>query len=483
MPQSILIIEDDEPLRADLAQILEAEGFQVFEAAEADLAIRLFRDRAPDLVLLDLGISGDNGLELLRDMKMERPSIPVIIVSSRTHISFAIDAFKSGAWDYVTKPIASMDVFINGLRNCLSQSLLQRRVRDTQDHLLRLVQKLPVIIFIINSDLKFEFLNQTTEQILGFTPQEILAAPRSFLRRIVPEDRRRFLNALKKSLGPEGAEFHLGFRFLHKQGFAVSLSVQSIAASTAQSGTPGRIEGMIMDMTRNSYMDRLLLQNEKLNMLRAMTEEVAHEIRNPLVSLGGFARQLRSRYPEATETRVILEECNRLERLLHRITAYLEPIGVTFACCHLSPTVNFIMQLLANRLDRKYITCRIDLNDGLSPVMADQEFLYRIFIYLIGHGIDMVEESGLVRVTASESDSLVHIEVAMAPVCAPPADHDRLIMPFEDGEMNLAMCLRLVERIGGHLRMEQSASLTRLTISIPKCTHAPEKDGHVSGRL
>ena len=487
MPQSILIIEDDVPLRTDLARNLEADGFLVIEA-DAALAMRLFRDQAPDLVLLDLGIPGDNGMELLRSMKMERPSIPVIIVSSHTHISFAISAFKSGAWDYVTKPIASMDVFMNGLRNCLSQSLLQRRVRDTQDHLLRLVQKLPVIIFIINSHFDFEFLNQTTEQILGYAPQEILISPRSFLRRIVPEDRRRFLKALKKSLGPEAAELHLGFRFLHKRGYPVYLSVQSIAASTAKNGTAARVEGMIVDVTHNSYMDSLLLQNEKLSMLRAMTEEVAHEIRNPLVSLGGFARQLRSRYPEATETRVILEECNRLERLLQRLNTYLEPIGLTLACCHLPPTVNFIMQLLASRLERKSVTCRIDLKDSLAPVLADQEFLFRIFIYLIGHGADIVEESGLVHITASESDSLVHVNISMAPVCTPLADHDRLIMPFKDGEMNLAICLRLVERIGGHLRMEQSPSLARLVISMPKCVNPPDphrdgRDGHASGGL
>ncbi len=473
MPQSILIIEDDETLRNALATRLEAEGFLVMEAADTDLAMRLFRDRAPDMALLDLGICGDKGMELLRDMKMERPSIPVIIVSAHTHVSYAIEAFKSGAWDYVTKPIASMDVFMNVLRNCLGQSLLQRQVRSTQDYLLRLVQKLPVIIFIINSSLKFEFLNQTTEQILGYTPQEILASPRSFLRRIVPEDRRRFLRALKKCLGPKSAELHLGFRFLHKKGYPVSLSVQFIETSTAQSGTPTQVEGMITDMTHSSYMDSLLRQNEKLNMLRIMTEEVAHEIRNPLVSLGGFARQLRSRYPEATETRVILEECSRLERLLQRITAYLEPISLTLGCCHLPPTVNFIMQLLASRLERKSITCRLDVSASLAPVLADQEFLNRIFIYLIGHGADIVEESGLIRVTASESESLVHVTVSMAPVCAPSISHERLIMPFEDGEMNLAMCLRLVERIGGHLGMEQSGSQTRMTVSMPKCVAAP----------
>ena len=128
------------------------------------------------------------------------------------------------------------------------------------------------------------------------------------------------------------------------------------------------------------------------------------------------------------------------------------------------------------------------MSDSLAPVLADQEFLFRIFIYLIGHGADIVEESGLIHVSATESGSLVRVDISMSPACTPPADHDRLIMPFEDGEMNLAMCLRLVERIGGHLRMEQSPSLTMLTISMPKCVHPPssERDGqnrHASGRL
>lgn len=477
MPQSILIIEDDAPLRAELARGLESAGYAVHQAADAQPALRLFRELAPDLTLLDLGIAGDTGLELLRDMKLERPGSPVIIVSAHTHISFAIEAFKAGAWDYVVKPIASMDVFMNGLRNCLAQSGLHKRVRDTQDHLLRLVQKLPVIIFIMNADLRFEFLNQTTEQILGYAARDILRSPRLFLRRIASEDRRPFLDALKKCLRPQAPELHLDFRFRHRKGYDVSLSVRSIASPPARGGSGPVVEGMILDTTRNSYMDKLLLQNEKLNMLRAMTEEVAHEIRNPLVSLGGFARQLRSRYPEATETRVILEECGRLERLLQRITAYLEPLGASLTCCRLEPTLDFILRLLASRLERKSVTCRIDLDDNLPPVLADQEILHRIFIYLIGHGADIIQDSGLIRIAASESAALVHVVLAMTPVGRPSAGQDRLIMPFEDSEMNLAMCLRLVERMGGHLHMEQSPAQTRLTVSMPKCLAAPDAGG------
>ena len=476
MPQSILIIEDDEHLRDSITTSLEDAGFRVHAAADAGVAMDLFVQRAPDLVLLDLGISGDEGMRLLDDMKMTRPSTPVIIVSGRTHINYAIGAFKSGAFDYVTKPILSMDVFINGLRNCLKQSSLWGRIHDTQEHLIRLVQKLPVIIFIINRDLEFEFLNQASTQILGYTPEEILESPRSFLKRIVREDRGRFLLALKKSLQPEAPEFHFEFRFLHKKGYHVSLMAQSIASPLLPGSAPDRTEGMIMDMTRNSYLDKLLLQNEKLNMLRIMTEEVAHEIRNPLVSLGGFARQLHNRYPEAVETRVILEECSRLERLLQRINAYLEPMDVTLTCCFVPPTVNFIIRLVSSWLEHKSINCDIELEDDLPPVLADQEFLHRIFIYLIGHGANIVEQSGSIRITASEANELVMVSVFIQPVRTPATGQGHLIMPFEDDQMNLAMCLRLVERIGGHLHMEQKDSLARLTISMPKCAASPGND-------
>lgn len=476
MSQSILIIEDDESLRASLATNLKDAGFVVHEASDAEQSMTLFMNLAPDVVLLDLGISGDEGMGLLENMKLTRPSTPVIIVSGRTHISYAIDAFKAGAFDYVTKPIVSMDIFINGLRNCLTQSRLQRRVLDTQQHLIRLVRKLPVIIFIINRDLEFEFLNQATTHILGYSPLEILKSPKSFLRRIVREDRSQFLLALKNSLKPEPAEFNLEFRFLHKEGYPVSLMVQSIASPLPPGGVPDRIEGMIMDMTRNSYLDKLLLQNEKLSMLRTMTEEVAHEIRNPLVALGGFARKLRQRYPEAIETRVILEECNRLERLLQRINAYLEPINVNLTRCLLPPTVNFIMRLVSSRLEHKSIRCDIELKDDLPAVLADQEFLHRIFIYLIGHGADIVDQSGRMRITASQASDLIVVSLVMEPVCSPTSGHERLIMPFEDDEMNLAMCLRLVERIGGHLHMEQADSVARLRMSLPMAA-AREDDG------
>ena len=472
MPRSILIVSGEHTLRQSLARNLAEADCAAHEAETASRALHLADKVDPDLLLLDLDIPDSQGMGLLRALNARRPATPIVVVSGQTDIECAIEAFRSGACDFALKSLLDMDALVHRLLDILARSGPKQPLRGTQEHLFRLIHKLPVVIFIINRDLEFEFLNQATAEILGYPPQEILRSPRTFLRRIAREDRGRFLHALKKSLRPEATELRLEFRFLHKKGYTVFLAAQSIASPLSPGAAPERIEGMIMDVTRTSYMDKLLLQNEKLSMLRSMTEEVAHEIRNPLVSLGGFARQLRSRHPEAVETRIILEECGRLERLLQRITAYIEPIGVSLTRCSLTPTVNFIVSLISRRLEHKSITCDIDLDDTLPAVLADQEFLHRIFIYVLGHGADLVERSGFIRVTGQETGGQVQVCVTMEPVCG-RLGHDRVIMPFDD-EMNLAMCLRLVERIGGHLSVKQKGGTARLTVSMPAYDSARE---------
>ena len=140
---------------------------------------------------------------------------------------------------------------------------------------------------------------------------------------------------------------------------------------------------------------------------------------------------------------------------------------MTLTRCSVPATLDFVMRLLSIRLEHKSIACRNEIEDDLPAVLADQEFLHRIFIYLIGHGADVVAESGAIRITASTAGGLVHVTLTMSPVGNAAVDEYRLFMPFEDEEVNLAMCSRLVERIGGHLLMDRIDACSSLTVSLP----------------
>lgn len=99
--QTIMIVEDDPVIRQELAFLLENERYHVFAAEDFDTVPEQARSVRPDLVLLDLGLPGRDGLSLCAAL---RETAPVIVVTSRTSASDELRALNLGSDDYVTKP-------------------------------------------------------------------------------------------------------------------------------------------------------------------------------------------------------------------------------------------------------------------------------------------------------------------------------------------------------------------------------------------
>jgi two-component system KDP operon response regulator KdpE len=100
---TVLIVEDEGPIRRFLRTTLTAQGFRVFEASTGREAISEAAARTPDLIVLDLGLPDVNGLEVTRQLR-EWTSVPIIILSARNQEHDKVAALDLGADDYVTKP-------------------------------------------------------------------------------------------------------------------------------------------------------------------------------------------------------------------------------------------------------------------------------------------------------------------------------------------------------------------------------------------
>ena len=103
MKQRILLVDDEAGIRASLKVTLEPI-YDVVCASDANQALGRFRRESPSLVLLDIILPGMDGLALLKTMRTEDPSIPVIMLTGTKTVKTAVDAMKLGAADYVTKP-------------------------------------------------------------------------------------------------------------------------------------------------------------------------------------------------------------------------------------------------------------------------------------------------------------------------------------------------------------------------------------------
>ncbi|RWQ81490.1 MAG: response regulator, partial [Mesorhizobium sp.] len=100
----ILVVDDEPPIRKLLRVGLGSQGYAISEAPNAKAAIELMETEKPDLILLDLGLPGMGGHELLSKWRDDGLDVPVVILSSRTDEAGIVSALELGADDYVTKP-------------------------------------------------------------------------------------------------------------------------------------------------------------------------------------------------------------------------------------------------------------------------------------------------------------------------------------------------------------------------------------------
>ena len=231
-------------------------------------------------------------------------------------------------------------------------------------------------------------------------------------------------------------------------------------------------ERLTRDLAERKRLERALAQRNKLNTLGAIAAEVAHEIRNPLVSIGGFARRLQKKFPELAECDIILKECRRLEKILFRIRDYLKPVKIRPQECSVNTIVSGCVDLMSPETKSKMVTCQLDLGPEMAAAYVDRDILAQIFINLILNAVGAMEKGKTLFIRSFETDEDIQIEfknMALGPMVKNP---DLLFMPFSEGgeSIGLPLCYRLLKDMGGLLSFALENGYTVFTVSLPKVT-------------
>ena len=136
---SVLVVEDEEVMRAILRQLLKDSGYDVFTSDSAESALRVFSEHEISVTLTDIKMSGKDGLELLDQIKSIDPEAVVIVMTAFSSVDTAVAALRKGAYDYVTKPFINEDL-LQTIKNAVMQRqlfqenrLLRRELRSKYD--------------------------------------------------------------------------------------------------------------------------------------------------------------------------------------------------------------------------------------------------------------------------------------------------------------------------------------------------------------
>jgi two-component system response regulator HydG len=125
MKPKILVVDDEPSHRKMLEAVLAAEGNEIQQAEDGQSAIDAVEERFYDLILMDVRMSRVGGIEALKKIKEISPGIPIIIMTAYASVNTAVEALKSGAYDYLTKPLD-----IDELKILVSKALRHRQLEQ-----------------------------------------------------------------------------------------------------------------------------------------------------------------------------------------------------------------------------------------------------------------------------------------------------------------------------------------------------------------
>ena len=132
---SIYVIDDESLIRDSIAMALE-ETYRIETFAEAEPAIAAMEKGLPDLVLLDIGLPGMDGIQALEKIQRQHPGLLTVMITAVEEINTVIAAMRLGAYDYVVKPL-QMDGLETTIRNALETIRLRKEVRSLQQQVLQ----------------------------------------------------------------------------------------------------------------------------------------------------------------------------------------------------------------------------------------------------------------------------------------------------------------------------------------------------------
>lgn len=218
-------------------------------------------------------------------------------------------------------------------------------------------------------------------------------------------------------------------------------------------------------------------KDERLTALDQMVEGVAHEIRNPVTAIGGFARRLYDRLPPNTPEKqyaeIIVNESKRLEQMVRQI---VESTVISIPSLRKRDLNEVITEALAackEKLEESKVVAKVQLAADLPPFIMDAGNLRRVIAHLISNAINAMPEGGTLTITTNRRNHFAQIQVADTGVGIPPQILPHIFDPFFTTKssgpgLGLAMVHKIIKQHGGQISVDSEPGKgTTFTITLP----------------
>lgn len=354
----------------------------------------------------------------------------------------------------------------------------ERELKEAKAYLEHLIVASPGIILEANlSDHSLRYVSPNIEEILGYTPAEVLGVPRFWTDHIHPESRQAFHDRRQQAHKERTRLLEYDIPVLHKNGTYRWLYTLVRYEYDTQ-GTPIRALSYALDVTDRKSVEETVRQAkeeaERANRAKSdFLSRMSHELRTPLNAILGFAQllEMEALSPESQENvEHIIKGGQRLLNLINEVldiaTMGTGAVSLSLEPVSLYEVIRETLDLVTPLAAQHHVTLRLDETAGRDVhVMADRQRFKQVALNLLSNGIKYNRQGGTLDVSFHESaDARVRVNVRDTGAGISPEKLRRLFVPFErlglervgiDGAgVGLALSKRLVELMGGAIGVE-----------------------------
>jgi two-component system sensor histidine kinase HydH len=330
-----------------------------------------------------------------------------------------------------------------------------RLLSDARAFASEMVGTLPLGLFTCDTGERIALANAEAAKLLGLERDAVRGLP---LRELQGMDWGKIPGELER--GEPVLERETELRFRDGSVRPISLSASRILNEN------GFFLGCLFvmrDLEEIRGLRQRLRRSERLSALGNLAAGVAHEIRNPLSSIKGFATVLMGKTakngPDANVAAMLIQEVDRLNRVVSSLLEFARPDAVTLAPVALAPIVERALRLCSWDAAAKSVDVRFDPDPELPPVAADEDKLTQALLNLFINAVQAMDKGGRLSVSTTAADSGALLRVAdtgkgIAPDLLPSVFDPYVTAKPAGTGLGLALVHRIVEQHGGEISVE-----------------------------
>jgi len=333
------------------------------------------------------------------------------------------------------------------------------------------VENMPIGLLATDTDKRIVSFNQTAEWVLQVTAHEVLGKKAD---EVLPQQ----LECLTAELESEEDVIEREIECPVAKGRRIPMDV-SVSRLEDDDGTSLGHIILFRDLTEIQELKREVERTQRLASLGRLAAGIAHEIRNPLSSIKGFATYFRERYKDIPEDQktaeIMVQEVERLNRVIGQLLEFARPMSVRKKSTSIQSVIQHSLKMIERDAQAKDINIRMNLSSEIEEVSIDADRMNQVFLNLYLNGIEAMEERGTLSVDLYPDESGEQIKISISDTGAGINKEDlvHIFDPYfttkQSGTgLGLAIVHKIIESHKGEVKVESEPGKgTTVTIILP----------------